>query len=242
MVAMMVPSATPMLLVFATISRRRSGQERAFVPLWVFLAGYLVLWTAFSLAATLAQWGLHSLALISPMMVGTSPLLGSLLLIAAGVYQWTPPKRGLFKALPFAGAIPANLLARRFCGRFPYGPASRSLLPRLLLAPDGSSVRGRRDEPSLDRRTQCVRAVGKNHSPRILGGQGCGTFPDGLGWLHGPFGRSLGRGGLFALGKVPDRIEELVKKHLGNIGEAENAFNPINHKIKTYTHRECYLE
>jgi predicted metal-binding membrane protein len=84
MVAMMVPSATPMLLAFATISRSRSAQGRAFVPLWVFLAGYLVLWTAFSLAATLAQWGLHSLALISPMMVGTSPLLGSLLLIAAG--------------------------------------------------------------------------------------------------------------------------------------------------------------
>ena len=40
-----------------------------------------------------AQWGLHSLALISPMMVGTSPLLGSLLLIAAGVYQWTPLKQ-----------------------------------------------------------------------------------------------------------------------------------------------------
>src|SRR5260370_37348422 len=85
MVAMMVPSATPMLLAFATITRSRSAQGRAFVPLWVFLAGYLVLWTAFSLAATLAQWGLHSLALISPMMVGTSPLLGGLLLIAAVV-------------------------------------------------------------------------------------------------------------------------------------------------------------
>jgi predicted metal-binding membrane protein len=94
---MMVPSATPMLLAFATISRSRSAQGRAFVPLWVFLAGYLVLWTAFSLAATLAQWGLHSLALISPMMVGTSPLLGSLLLIAAGVYQWTPLKEACLR-------------------------------------------------------------------------------------------------------------------------------------------------
>ena len=61
MVAMMVPSATPMLLAFATISRSRSAQGRAFVPLWVFLAGYLVLWTAFSLAATLAQWGLQGM-------------------------------------------------------------------------------------------------------------------------------------------------------------------------------------
>jgi hypothetical protein len=98
---------------------------------------------------------------------------------------------GLSKALPVAIAIPADLLARRFCGRFPHGPASRSLLPRLLLALDGSSVRGRRDEPRLDRRAQRVRAVGENHSPGILGGQGCRASPDGLGWMDGPFGRSL---------------------------------------------------
>ena len=55
----------------------------------------------------------------------------------------------------------------------------------------GNSVRGRGDEPSLDRRAQRVRAVGEDHSPRILGGQGCRAFPDGLGWLDGPFGSSL---------------------------------------------------
>ena len=97
MVAVMVPSATPMLLVFATISRSRCGQGGTLVPLWVFLAGYLVLWTAFSLAARLAQWGLHSLALISPMMIATSPLLGSMLLIAAGIYQWTPLKQACLR-------------------------------------------------------------------------------------------------------------------------------------------------
>ena len=73
MLAMIVPSATPVLLIFSTIVRSRRTQERSFVPVWVFLGGYLVLWTAFSLAATLAQWALHSLVLISPMMVGTSP-------------------------------------------------------------------------------------------------------------------------------------------------------------------------
>jgi predicted metal-binding membrane protein len=97
MVAMMVPSATPMLLTFATINRSRRAKGKAFVPVWVFLGGYLVLWTAFSLAATLAQWGLHSLALISPMMVSTSPMLGSVLLIAAGIYQWTPFKQACLK-------------------------------------------------------------------------------------------------------------------------------------------------
>jgi predicted metal-binding membrane protein len=97
MVAMMVPSATPMLLTFATIARSRRTKGTAFVALWVFLAGYLVLWTAFSLVATLGQWGLHSLALISPMMVGTSPALGSLLLVVAGIYQWTPFKQACLR-------------------------------------------------------------------------------------------------------------------------------------------------
>jgi len=42
--------------------------------------------------ATLAQWGLHSAALLSPMMVSTSPFLGGMLLLAAGLFQWTPLK------------------------------------------------------------------------------------------------------------------------------------------------------
>jgi predicted metal-binding membrane protein len=86
-----------MLLTFATINRSRHAQGRVFVSVWVFLAGYVASWTGFSFVATLAQWGLHSLALISPMMVGTSPLLGSLLLIAAGVYQWTPLKQACLR-------------------------------------------------------------------------------------------------------------------------------------------------
>ena len=58
------------------------------------------------------------------------------------------------------------------------------------------------DVRALDRHAQRVRAVGENHSPRILGGQGCRAFPDGLGWLDGPFGRSLGRGCALCAGKL----------------------------------------
>jgi len=92
MIAMMVPSVTPMLLTFAMINRSRHAQGRVFVSVWVFLAGYVASWTGFSFVATLAQWELHNLELISPMMVGTSPVLGSLVLISAGIYQWTPFK------------------------------------------------------------------------------------------------------------------------------------------------------
>ena len=92
MVAMMVPSAAPMVLTFASVNRRRREQERPFVPAGIFLLGYLAVWTAFSALAAGAQWVLHGTALLSPRMVSTSPILGGGLLIAAGLFQWTPLK------------------------------------------------------------------------------------------------------------------------------------------------------
>lgn len=93
MVAMMVPSAAPMVLTFAAVNRTRRERSQPFVPTAVFLLGYVAAWTAFSALATLAQWALHVRALLSPMMVMTSPRLGGTLLMAAGVFQFTPLKR-----------------------------------------------------------------------------------------------------------------------------------------------------
>jgi predicted metal-binding membrane protein len=92
MVAMMTPSAAPMILMFAGVNRRRRKQQVSYVPTSVFLAGYLGVWAAFSVLATAAQWGLHTVSLLSPMMAITSPALGGVLLVAAGIYQWTPLK------------------------------------------------------------------------------------------------------------------------------------------------------
>jgi predicted metal-binding membrane protein len=92
MLGMMVPSATPMALVYAAVARKAQRQGGGVAPTFVFVAGYVAVWTLFSLAATLAQWGLERLALLSPMMVSTSPVLGGALLLAAGIYQWTPAK------------------------------------------------------------------------------------------------------------------------------------------------------
>ncbi|MCH8029204.1 MAG: DUF2182 domain-containing protein [Candidatus Dadabacteria bacterium] len=92
MVAMMVPSATPTVLIFATVNRKRRESKRPYVSTGTFLLGYLLVWTGFSLVVTLAQWALHNAALISPMMASTSPLLGGALLVAAGIFQWTPLK------------------------------------------------------------------------------------------------------------------------------------------------------
>ena len=92
MVAMMIPSAAPMILTFAMVNRKRRDQERPFVPTGLFLLGYLIVWTAFSLVAAVAQWTLHGASLLSPMMKSSSPLLAGALLIVAGLFQWTPWK------------------------------------------------------------------------------------------------------------------------------------------------------
>lgn len=98
MVAMMTPSAAPMVLMFASIRRRRAAGGRPAVSTGIFLLGYLVVWTGFSVAAALAQAGLHAAALLSPAMAATSPRLAGGLLVAAGVFQWTPLKRACLAA------------------------------------------------------------------------------------------------------------------------------------------------
>ncbi|KPK06805.1 MAG: hypothetical protein AMJ64_08275 [Betaproteobacteria bacterium SG8_39] len=92
MVAMMLPSAAPMILTFAAVQRRRQAQGGAFVPTGVFIAGYLLVWAAFSLLATSAQYGLERGVLVSPMMGKAVPWLGAALLIGAGLFQFAPLK------------------------------------------------------------------------------------------------------------------------------------------------------
>src|SRR6202162_2774216 len=90
MVAMMVPSAAPMILVFLTLNHRRQTTARRLAPVGIFLFGYLAVWTAYSAVATLAQWGLHNAALLSPTMAATSPVVSGGLLLAAGGFQTNP--------------------------------------------------------------------------------------------------------------------------------------------------------
>ena len=92
MVAMMTPSATPMILTFAQVNRQQDNHRTVVPTTIIFLLGYLLLWICFSAGATFVQWGLHSAALLSPEMISVTPLLGGILLILAGVYQFTPLK------------------------------------------------------------------------------------------------------------------------------------------------------
>lgn len=97
MVGMMLPSATPNILLFAAVRRRHNARKQntgghAIAPVWAFAGGYLAAWTAFSVVATVLQWGLERLALTNPMMATTSAALGGIVLIATGLYQLSPVK------------------------------------------------------------------------------------------------------------------------------------------------------
>jgi predicted metal-binding membrane protein len=90
MVAMMVPTAVPMTLVYAAVARKAATRPNPLGATFVFVGGYIAIWTVFSLVGTIAQFALDRAALLSPMMVSTSAALGAALLMAAGIYQFTP--------------------------------------------------------------------------------------------------------------------------------------------------------
>jgi len=92
MVAMMIPSAAPMILTFAALNRQRRAQETPVAGTAAFLLGYLIVWITFSAAATFIQWGFHFAGLLSPRSMSVTPLAGGILLMLAGAYQFTPLK------------------------------------------------------------------------------------------------------------------------------------------------------
>ena len=97
MVAMMVPTAAPMILTFAAIRRKRHEQQGPFVPTSVFVLAYMVIWAGFSALATLANWALHRDGFMTSMTGSTLPLVGGFFLAGAGVFQWTPLKHACLR-------------------------------------------------------------------------------------------------------------------------------------------------
>ena len=117
MVAMMLPSAAPAILLFAAIDRQRQTGQAPYAPTVVFTAGYLTIWALFSVGATALQWLLEKVALMSPLMVTTSTILGGALLIAAGIWQFTPLKDACLRHC----RSPADVITR-WRGSGPFGP------------------------------------------------------------------------------------------------------------------------
>jgi len=92
MVGMMLPSAAPMLLTFATVTRRRAQRGGPYIPTGIFLAGYLTAWTLFSFVATFAEWRLHAASLLNMQTQTIAPRLAGGILVAAGIFQLAPFK------------------------------------------------------------------------------------------------------------------------------------------------------
>lgn len=104
MLGMMLPSAAPMILTFDALQRRKRARDEPYVPTALFVAGYLIVWGGFSLAATAAQMLLQQGALLTPMLALASPVAGGVLFVLAGIYQFTPWKYACLRQCrsPFA--------------------------------------------------------------------------------------------------------------------------------------------
>lgn len=91
-VAMMSPTAVPMILMHTKIQRNRYPDESPFIPTAIFFSGYIIVWAGFSAAIAAVQLILQSSALLSPQMASTSPWLAGGILIAAGLFQFSKLK------------------------------------------------------------------------------------------------------------------------------------------------------
>ncbi|ETX06464.1 MAG: hypothetical protein ETSY2_16950 [Candidatus Entotheonella gemina] len=79
MIAMMLPSAAPMILLFARIQRKEKDKGAPFVPTSIFTLGYLATWGVFSILAAGAQWGFERAGFLSAMLVSTSGLFAGIM-------------------------------------------------------------------------------------------------------------------------------------------------------------------
>jgi predicted metal-binding membrane protein len=113
MAAMMLPSAAPAILLYGRVAAQRPGTV---APSSQFLAGYLLAWGGFSLAAAGAQVAATTTGLLDRMTLSASSTTGAVLWIAAGLYQLTPLKRACLAQC----RSPAAFFARHWHG----GPAA----------------------------------------------------------------------------------------------------------------------
>lgn len=97
MAAMMLPSVAPMALLFARVSGERARRGRSFVPTWVFLTGYLAVWTIYGLAGYGLFRIIHSLDLHFLSWDAHGSLVAGGAIVTAGVYQLTPLKRACLR-------------------------------------------------------------------------------------------------------------------------------------------------
>ena len=92
MVAMMFPTAAPMIIAFHTVQAGKRQRGEAFVSTWIFVAAYLLVWGLSGVAAYAVALAAETVAARTALSPATAARIGGTLLIAAGLYQLTPLK------------------------------------------------------------------------------------------------------------------------------------------------------
>jgi predicted metal-binding membrane protein len=92
MVAMMFPTAAPMILIFARTHRDKRARGKPYVPTWIFLSAYMLIWVLFGTVAYGAAIFGERLAEQSMWVADNAARIGGVLLMIAGIYQMTPLK------------------------------------------------------------------------------------------------------------------------------------------------------
>jgi predicted metal-binding membrane protein len=123
MAGMMLPSAAPTLLLYAGVIRKSPDGASAPAHVYAFATGYLLVWTAFSLMATVLQRLFAHWLLLSPMMEAHGRIFGGTLLMVAGIYQFTPFKRTCLESCRSPAAFIARHWKRGMAGGFRLGAA-----------------------------------------------------------------------------------------------------------------------
>jgi predicted metal-binding membrane protein len=98
MAGMMIPTATPAVLLYAGAVRKRPDDRHPSVRIYALAAGYLLVWSVFSVAATMLQRLLARALVLTPMMEPATPAIAAAILLLAGVYQLTPLKRACLRS------------------------------------------------------------------------------------------------------------------------------------------------
>lgn len=92
MLAMMFPTAAPMILAYQTAQAGKRRRGETFVATWVFVAGYMLVWTLSGVVAYAGAVAAEALAAQGALSSATAARIGGVLLIAAGIYQLSPLK------------------------------------------------------------------------------------------------------------------------------------------------------
>jgi predicted metal-binding membrane protein len=92
MIAMMFPTAAPMIVMFGTVTAGKQQRAQPFVPTWVFVSAYLAVWVGFGVVAYAAAAGLGALAMQSTWLMGNAARFGGGVLLVGGLYQLSPLK------------------------------------------------------------------------------------------------------------------------------------------------------